>query len=478
MENDRAKHIAKRSENVSEWYTDVILKSELADYGPVKGCMVMRPYGYALWEGVQKFMDPLIKKHGVQNAYFPLFIPESFLHREKEHVKGFAPEFAVVTHAGGEDLKEKLVVRPTSETIMYEMYKQWVHSWRDLPVLINQWNNVVRWEKRTYLFMRTSEFLWQEGHCAHVTDKENMQTVLWALKMYQKTYRDLMAVYGIAGIKSDSEKFAGAAKTFTYEIMMPDGKALQGCTSHNLGQNFSKAFHWTVLDQNGQNLHPWQNSWGFSTRSIAAVIMAHGDDSGLKLPPVIAPVQIVIVPIYKTETKDAVLAYAKLVSKKLKSMRTALDERDGETAGFKFNKWELKGVPLRIEIGAREAENQSITYVRRDTGEKASVELQGASKILKSVLKNMQTQMLERHKRFTQEHTRDAHTYAELKTIMQTTRGFIRAFWCEDASCEEKIKQETKASTRCLPLDAKAERGSCIYCGKPAKHRWLFAQAY
>ncbi len=478
MENDRAKYIAKKSENISEWYTDVILKSELADYGPVKGCMVMRPYGYALWEAVQHFMDPLIKKHGVQNAYFPLFIPESFLHREKEHVKGFAPEFAVVTHAGGEDLKEKLVVRPTSETIMYEMYKQWVHSWRDLPVLINQWNNVVRWEKRTYLFLRTSEFLWQEGHCAHATDKENMQTVLWALKMYAKTYQDLMAVYGIMGVKSESEKFAGAAKTFTYEIMMPDGKALQGCTSHNLGQNFSKAFDWTVLDQNGQNLNPWQNSWGFSTRSIAAVIMAHGDDSGLKLPPMIAPVQVVIVPIYKTETKEAVIAYAKAVQKKLKSLRVVLDDREGETAGFKFNKWELKGAPLRIEIGAKEAETQSMTYVRRDSGQKANVKLGDAVRTLKNVLKNMQESMLEQHRRFTEDHTRDAHSYDEFKMIMQTTRGFIKAFWCESAVCEEKIKQETKASTRCLPLDQKPEKGICVYCGKSAKHRWLFAQAY
>ncbi len=478
MDSQRVSHIAKKSQNISEWYTDVVVKSELADYGPVKGCMVIRPYGYALWEAIQKFMDARIKKRGVQNAYFPLFIPESFLHKEKEHVEGFSPQVAVVTYAGGEELKEKLVVRPTSETIMYEMYKQWVHSWRELPVLINQWNNVVRWEKRTYLFMRTSEFLWQEGHCAHATHKENLAMVMWALKMYQKTYRDLMAVYGIAGIKSESEKFAGAAKTFTYEIMMPDGKALQGCTSHDLGQNFAAAFNWTVLDQSGTHIHPWQNSWGFSTRSIGGLIMAHGDDSGLRLPPAMAPIQAVVVPIYKTENKDAVRAYAKKVASSLRGIRTYCDDTDTETAGFKFNKWELKGVPVRIEVGEKEMQAQAITCVRRDTGAKSNIALAHALLSLKAELKNMQSAMLEQHRKFTDEHTQSVDSYAEFKNIMKTSRGFIKAMWCEDRACEEKIKQETKATTRCLPLDAKQEKGNCIYCGKPAQHRWLFAQAY
>ena len=299
------KELKKKSENISDWYTDVILKAELADYAPVKGCMVVRPYGYAIWESIQKFMDPLYKEHGVKNAYFPLFIPEKFLNREKEHVEGFAPHVAVVTIAGGEELKERLVVRPTSETIMYEMYKQWAHSWRDLPILINQWNNVVRWEKRTYLFLRTSEFLWQEGHCAHATHKESLETVLWALSVYQKTYNELLAMYGITGIKSETEKFAGAAKTYSFESLMPDGKALQACTSHDLGQNFAKAFDWTVLDQKGEKLYPWQNSWGYSTRSIGGLILTHGDDHGLALPPSIAPIQTVIVPIIGNNADDS-----------------------------------------------------------------------------------------------------------------------------------------------------------------------------
>lgn len=472
------KFISKKSTNLSEWYTDIILKAELADYAPVKGCMVIRPYGYALWEKIQEFLDKIIKEYGVKNAYFPLFIPESLLKREKEHVEGFAPHMAVVTLAGGEELKEKLIVRPTSETIMYEMYKKWTHSWRDFPILINQWNNVVRWEKRTYLFLRTSEFLWQEGHCAHATHKESLETVLWALEAYQKTYNELMSIYGIAGVKSESEKFAGADKTFTFEILMPDGKALQGCTSHDLGQNFAKAFDWTVQDQYGNKLHPWQNSWGFSTRSIGGLIMVCGDDNGLILPPKISPTQVVIIPIFNDSNKSKVINYALKIKEALKVFRVELDLIKDETVGFKFNKWELRGVPLRIEIGEKELKDNAITIVRRDIGEKCFVGLPEADAKTEKLLDLVQKELFERHKNFTEENTHSINSYKEFKEIMKTKRGFIKAMWCGNPDCEEKIKEETKASTRCLPLSVRKEVGKCIYCGKKAKYRWLFAQAY
>lgn len=468
--------LKKKSENLSDWYTDVILKSELADYAPVKGCMVIRPYGYSLWEGIQGFLDPMIKERGVKNAYFPLFIPESYLNREKEHVEGFSPETAVVTFAGGEELKEKLIVRPTSETIMYEMYKQWTQSYRDLPILINQWNNVVRWEKRTYLFLRTSEFLWQEGHCAHATHEESLDLTLWALSAYKKTYQDLLSLWGVAGVKSDAEKFAGADLTYTYEILMPDGKALQGCTSHDLGQNFAKAFEWTVLDEKGGKLNPWQNSWGFSTRSIGGMVMIQGDDNGLVLPPAIAPTQVIIVPIPGSEKS---LAYAQELHKELKDkFRVELDVREGESAGFKFNKWELKGVPIRIEIGEKETEGKTVTLVRRDNLEKSTVSESVLFEKIGDELNLIQKSMLDSHRKFTEENTHEVASYDEFKEIMAKNRGFIYAFWCEGRDCEIKIKNETKATTRCLPLDSKEEVGECIYCKSEAKHRWLFAQAY
>lgn len=468
------KQLKKKSENLSQWYTDIILKAKLADYAPVKGCMVIRPYGYALWEAVQRYMDPLIKKHGVENAYFPLFIPESFVNREKEHVEGFAPHMAVVTYAGGEELKEKLVVRPTSETIMYEMYKAWTQSYRDLPILINQWNNVVRWEKRTYLFLRTSEFLWQEGHCAHATHEESVDTVRWALNMYIDTYQSLMALYGIAGIKSETEKFAGAKQTLTYEMLMPDGKALQGCTSHDLGQNFAKAFDWYVQDKSGGKLNPWQNSWGFSTRSIGGLIMTHSDDGGLILPPAIAPYQVVIIPIPKSGDKAKAFAAEQKALLESEGIRVKVDDVEGESAGYKFNKWEIRGVPIRLEIGDREAAEGVVTMLRRDTLEKNKAKISD----IKPVLNEMQKDLLARHKKFTEEHTHTVNSYDEFKRIMDGERGFIKAFWCEDNACEAKIKQDTKATTRCLPLDAKEEKGTCISCGKPASHRWVFGLSY
>src|SRR3989338_2248311 len=465
MQKFEKKELKKKSENLSDWYTDVILKSEMADYAPVKGCMVIRPYGYAVWEKIQAFLDGLIKEKGVSNAYFPLFIPEKFLNLEKEHVEGFSPPLAVVTIAGGEKLTEKLIVRPTSETVMYQMYKEWYHSWRDLPVLINQWNNIVRWEKRTYLFLRTSEFLWQEGHCAHATHEESVDFVLWALSAYEKTYRDLLAMYGITGIKSDSEKFAGAFKTYSVEILMPDGKALQGGTSHDLGQNFAKAFDWTVLDREGKKLHPWQNSWGFSTRSIGGLVMVNGDDNGLIMPPYVAPIQAVILPI--TDDKplnDYVQEIKKLLVRD--GFRVTVDNDMTASVGRRFNYWEVKGVPVRLEIGKREMENKQVTLARRDNFEKETVDIKQIAGRVGALLEEMQQNALEKHQKFTEDNTRLTDSYDDFKKIMSEKRGFIRAFWCTDPSCEDKIKAETKATTRVLPLNAKKEKGKCIFCQK------------
>lgn len=471
------RNLPKMSEDMSEWYTRVIQEAQLADYGPVKGTMIIRPYGYAIWEKVQEEMNKEIKARGVENGYFPLFIPESFLKKEKDHVEGFAPELAVVTFAGGEELTERIVVRPTSETIMYDTYSKWVQSWRDLPLQINQWNNVVRWEKRTHLFLRTSEFLWQEGHTAHATHEESLDTVNWAIEMYAKIYREQFALAGIIGRKSESEKFAGAVTTFTYESLMPDGKALQSCTSHDLGQNFSKAFDIKFQDKEGQNQYIWQTSWGFSTRSIGGLIMMHGDDQGLKIPSNLAPVQVVILPVRNDEN---ILQFSKDLEAKLKTLglRVKLDDGENEGIGFKINKWELKGVPIRIEIGAKELEQNVITIVRRDTLEKLELKVDGIEETLKNLLKEIQDNLYSNSVKFLEENTHLIDSYDQFKDIMNTKKGFLKAFWCEDSVCEEKIKEETKASNRCLPIDAKEENGKCIYCGKDAKYRWIFAQAY
>ncbi len=472
-------HLIKKSENLSGWYNNIILKTKLGDYGPVKGTMVFRPYGYAIWERIQQEFDRVIKADGVQNAYFPLFIPERLLKKEKEHVEGFAPEVAVVTYAGGKELKEKIVVRPTSETIMYEMFAKWIQSWRDLPLLINQWSNVVRWELRTHLFLRTSEFLWQEGHTVHSTKQEAIHQTLKSLNHYIDLYRLRYAVAGIAGKKSETEKFAGAVTTYTYEMLMPDGKALQGCTSHDLGQNFAKPFHIEFLDKDGTKQIPWQTSWGLSTRSIGALVMAHGDDHGLMIPPSLAPTQAVIVPILKDKTPSADFQQriAK-IAQSLSSLRTETDMRAEYSAGWKFNEWEMKGVPLRIEIGERELEANTATLVARDTGEKRQVPLANLEKEARNTLETIQKNLLARSEEFLKTNTHEIPDYKEFKEALKKKRGFLRAFWCENPSCEASIKKETKATTRCLPLDAKEEKGECVYCKKPAVHRWIFAQAY
>jgi prolyl-tRNA synthetase len=476
------KELKKKSENLSDWYNDVVLKAELADYGPAKGTMVIRPYGYAIWETVQKIMDSWFKEYGVQNAYFPLLIPMSLLSKEKEHVSGFSPELAVVTHGGGKELTEPLVVRPTSETIMYQMYKKWIKSWRDLPYLINQWNNVVRWELRTYLFLRTSEFLWQEGHTVHADEGSAMEMVLTALEWYRRVYEEYFAIPVIAGVKSDSEKFAGAKKTYTVEALMPDGKALQGGTSHNLGQNFAKAFDLTFQSKEGKQDLCWQTSWGFSTRSLGGLFLVHGDDNGVIVPPKIAPTQVVIIPIYAKGAEHTELDnYVEGISEDLKkrNIRVFIDRRESQSAGRKFNDWEVKGVPLRFEIGDRERAENKVTMVKRNTGEKLTFVNDGLGDETYNQLDTIQQEMFAKAQEFLAKNTFEADTYDRFKEIMATTRGFIKAYWCEDASCEAKIKEETKATTRVKPLDlTEGKTGNCIYCGKPAKDIWYFGQSY
>lgn len=475
------KELKKKSDNLSDWYTDVVLKSELADYAPVKGTMVIRPYGYALWEKVQEILNGFMKTRGVENAYFPLLIPHSLLEKEKDHVAGFSPELAIVTIAGGEKLKDPLVVRPTSETIMYEMYKKWVHSWRDLPLLINQWNNCVRWEKRTYLFLRTSEFLWQEGHTAHETKKEAMDMVLTALDWYRQVYEDYFAIPVVFGRKSESEKFAGGESTYSIEALMPDGKALQGATSHHLAQNFSKVFDISFQSKDGKMENVWQTSWGLSTRSLGGLFLVHGDDNGLVLPPKMAPIQVVIMPIVKKDMDGKLLhAYCGEIKEVLDNggVRNKLDKRDEPSVGRRFNQWEVKGVPVRFEVGEQELGSRSVTIVRRDTGEKTTVKREEMLITVEKILKDIQSSLLTKARTFLTENTRDAGNFEEFKTIMTTHRGFIRGFWCEHTECEAKIKEETKATTRCLPLDSKEEQGICVHCGSSATHRWIFAQAY
>lgn len=477
--NFEKKEITKKSKDFAKWYTDVVLKAELADYSPVRGCMVIRPYGFAIWENIQKNLDRMIKQAGVSNAYFPLFIPHSFLEKEKEHIKGFSPQLAVVTHGGGKKLAEPLVVRPTSETIMYAMFAKWIKSWRDLPLLVNQWCNIVRWELRTYLFLRTMEFLWQEGHTAHASEREAKQETSRALKMYQLLVEKYLAIAVIPGQKSESEKFFGAKSTYGIEALMPDGKALQAGTSHELGQNFAKPFGVQFQNKKGKSQHVWQTSWGLSTRTIGALIMVHGDDQGLVLPPQIAPFQVVIIPIWASEgQKRKIIEYAQKAQDKLESVgiRIKLDDREEHTPGWKFNEWELKGVPIRIEIGEKEIKNDYLTIVRRDTGQK--LKLKNEKLKANDLLSDIQDNLYHRSKRFLTANTSKVDNYQEFKKIMKGKRGFIKAFWCEDSKCEEAIKAETKATIRCLSLDTKKEQGKCIYCGKPVSHRWLFAQAY
>lgn len=471
-----------RNENFSEWYNQIVLRAELADYAPVRGCMVVLPYGWALWENIQQALDRRFKETGHVNAAFPLLIPMSFLEKEKEHVEGFSPELAVVTIGGGEKLEEPLVVRPTSETIIGYMYAKWIKSYRDLPVLINQWGNVVRWEMRTKLFLRTLEFYWQEGHTAHATAEEAQEETLRMLGVYADFAINEAAVPVIKGIKSDSEKFAGAVQSTTIEAMMGDRRALQAGTSHFLGQNFAQAFGIQYLDWNNQLQHVWTTSWGLSTRFVGAIIMTHGDDQGLILPPRLAPIQIVIIPIYKSETeKSQVMPVVERVSEELKAagFRLKVDSREEITPGFKFNDWEMRGVPLRIEIGPKDVEKGSVALARRDMPGKAGknfVPQAGLIGQVEAMLKTIQQSMLERATTFRDSHIHEPGSYSDLAEIVQN--GWAYAWWCGDAACESRVKDETKATTRCIPLDQPGGSGECIVCGKHASQKVYFARAY
>ena len=488
------KQITTRKENYSEWYLDVVQAAELADYTDVRGCMVIKPYGYSIWENFQKVLDGMIKETGHKNAYFPLFIPKSFLTKEAQHVDGFAKECAVVTHhrlkatADGvvvdpeAKLPEELIVRPTSETIIYATYANWIKSWRDLPLLINQWANVVRWEMRTRPFLRTAEFLWQEGHTAHATYDEAEEEAKKMLAVYEKFCTEYLATPVIPGKKSESEKFAGAMHTYCIEAMMQDGKALQAGTSHNLGQNFAKAFEVKYTSKEGKLEYVWQTSWGVSTRLIGQLIMTHSDDKGLVLPPNVAPVKIIIVPIWKDEkSMEAVLKYADEIaadlSKKIENVE--IDKRDHLSMGEKSFEWEKKGVPVRIEVGPRDMENSSAVVVRRDTSEKEVHEVGGLSAHVQGLLKKMQTDLYEKAQKTLKNNSFVIDDYDEFKKQLEKDiPGFIYAHWCGDADCEAKIKDETKASTRCFPFDAKPETGKCIRCNKDSERRIIFAKAY
>lgn len=474
------KEIASKKKNFSQWYVDVVRKAELADYTTIKGCMVIRPYGYGLWENMQAGLDRRIKETGHKNAYFPLFIPESLLKKEAEHVEGFAPEVAWVTHGGNQKLEERLAIRPTSEAVICSLYSKWVKSWRDLPILINQWVNIVRWEKVTRLFLRTTEFLWQEGHTAHKTEQEAEEETLKILKeVYQDYIEDDLAIPVIVGRKTEKEKFAGALHTYTLEALMSDGKILQAGTSHNLGQNFAKAFNIKFLDEDQQEKYVWQTSWGTTTRLIGALVMVHGDERGLKLPPKVAPVQVIIVPIMFDKTKKEVLEKAESIRTILKKdFRVEIDIRDGYTPGWKFNEWEMKGVPLRLEIGPRDMAQKQVMLARRDTGEKTAVKEEKLVEAVKELLDNIQENLFTKAKKFLKENIRETSNYNEFKKIIEKQRGLIKTYWCGSKDCEDKIKEETKASIRCIPFEQEIVSGKCIYCGKESSTLVYFARAY
>jgi prolyl-tRNA synthetase len=492
-----AKMITPRAQDYSRWYTDLVTQARLADYSPVKGCMVIRPHGYALWENMQAVLDRMFKETGHQNAYFPLFIPKSFLAKEAEHVEGFAKECAIVTHSRlkvaevdgkttvipdpESKLEEELIIRPTSETIIYAMYAKWVKSYRDLPVLINQWANIVRWEMRTRLFLRTTEFLWQEGHTAHATYEEAEEETRKMLEVYATFAEDYMAIPVIKGIKSEREKFAGAKHTYCIEALMQDNRALQSGTSHNLGQNFSKVFGLKFQSEAGDWEYAWNTSWGVSTRLVGAIIMTHGDDNGLVLPPRLAPIQVVVVPIWRgDDPKELILQAAGSITERLKALGLAvkLDDRENLSPGFKYHEWELAGVPLRIEIGPKDLEKDSIVCVKRTERKKAFVPMTNIEIEVPAMLDAIQDEMLEAARRRRDEATFEVNSYDEFKKKLDDPGGFLLAHWCGSGDCEEKVQEETKATIRCLAFDQPEEQGSCIVCGGSSPKRAHFAKAY
>ncbi len=489
------KNLTKRSEDYSKWYNELVVKADLAENSGVRGCMVIKPYGFAIWEKIQAGLDKMFKDTGHQNAYFPLFIPKSYLSKEASHVEGFAKECAVVTHyrlKSAEDgsglivdedakLEEELIVRPTSETIIWDTYRKWIQSYRDLPLLINQWANVVRWEMRTRLFLRTTEFLWQEGHTAHETEQEAIEESELILNIYADFAENHMAVPVIKGTKTESERFAGAIETYCIEALMQDGKALQAGTSHFLGQNFAKAFDVKFATREGKQEYVWATSWGVSTRLMGALIMTHSDDNGLVLPPKLAPIQVVIVPIYKgLEQLDAISERVNPLVKELqnKGISVKYDKRDTHKPGFKFNEYELKGVPVRIAIGQRDMENGTYELARRDTLEKEIVEAGDVVSKIEFLMEDIQRNIFEKARIYREEHITAVDGYEDFKKVLEQKGGFISAHWDGTSATEEKIKEETKATIRCIPLDAIEEAGNCMVTGKPSSKRVLFAKAY
>jgi len=471
----------KKSEDFNEWYNQVVLKADLIDYTSVSGCIVFKPNSYAVWENIQKVFDDKIKKTGHKNCYFPMFIPESLLKKEAEHVEGFSPEVAWVTKAGDTELNERLAIRPTSETVMYESYSKWIRSWRDLPLLLNQWNSVVRWEfKHAKPFLRTREFLWQEGHTAHATREEAEKEVMQQLFEYVDLIENFMAIPVIAGKKTDKEKFAGAEYTTGVEAFMPDGKALQMGTSHLLGQNFAKVFGIKFLDKDEKEKYVWQTSWGLSTRTIGAIVMMHGDDKGLVMPPRLAPVQIVVVPIVFKDNKEAIIARTKEIVKKLKlkNYRVELDDRDGYTPGWKFNEWELKGIPLRIEIGPKDLENDQIVLVRRDTNEKTTIKTRDLEKKIDETLNDIQESLLKKAKEYLKSSIVEAKNFDDFVKVIKNKR-MAKALFCGETECEDWIKDKAEGATcRCIPFEQKSAKGKCVQCGKEAKFWAIFGKGY
>lgn len=484
--------ITPRLVDYSKWYLDIVAAADLIDNSPVRGCMVIKPYGFAIWEKLQQILNGLFKEKGVENAYFPLFIPKSFLEKEAEHIKGFAKECAIVTHHRLEvnekgkivlagQLEEPLIVRPTSETIIYYSYAQWIKSYRDLPVIINQWANVVRWEMRTRPFIRTTEFLWQEGHTAHASKKEADEMALQMLEVYRKFIEEYLAIPVVSGKKSESEKFAGAVYTTSVEAMMQDGKALQMATSHMLGQNFAKVFDVKFLDTSGKEQFVWQTSWGLSTRVIGALIMVHGDDKGMVIPPKIAPLHIVIIPIWdKNEGKAKIVAKANEIATRLgeiPDISIRVDNRD-ERPGPKFFEWEKKGVPIRIEIGPRDVAKESVVVVRRDTGEKQSVASSHLLTYIKELLEQIQKNLFVKALEHRQSHSFNVDTWDEFQNTLETKGGFLIAHWCGNTDCEEQISEKTKTTIRCIPFSEKREKGKCIFCGNNSNMKVVFSKAY
>ena len=472
------KNLTPMSEDFNQWYTDIIQEAELADYSPVKGTMVIRPYGYAIWENIQEYLDNRFKETGHKNAYFPLFIPKSFIEKEAEHVEGFSPELATVTHAGGKELEEPLIVRPTSETIINHMFSKWISSHRDLPLLINQWANVVRWEMRTRLFLRTSEFLWQEGHTAHTTKEEANEEAIQMLNIYEEFVQNIAAVSVTKGLKSELEKFAGAEKTYSIEAMMLDKKALQAGTSHELGQNFSKAFEIEYSDENNKLQNPFQTSWGVSTRLIGMIIMAHGDDKGLKLPPNLAPIQVVIVPIIPLkDDKNKVMENVENIKTMLSNYRLSIDDREEVTPGYKFNEWELKGVPIRIEIGPRDIENNKVILSRRDIdNSKEEVSIEKLKSRIDQLLIDIQNNMFDISKKHMEENTIHVDTKEDLIETLNNKEGFVTCYWSENKDDELEIKELTSATIRCYPINNKETKQS-INDKKDGKFT-IFSKAY